>query len=413
MQTYNLPQLIDVGTARLFDGVDDTLYATLDLSSYSTVSLCMWAWIDVTTNANDKMLMEFGNPHGEIAGGMSIYPNYSAANAAQGSFEMEISNGAAAYGDYFARPSAQAWHHYIFGFNRSTPLLYAYVDGTLVSTGGIHAGSGFGNFINTTFSLFARNGSSLFLAGRVCDVAIYGGVALGSTEALLMAAGRRANKARQSNLIAYWPMAQGTTTEPDHSGTHNVALTVAGTRLVAGPPGLDPFSDDSDTIRSATSFSISDVDERVDSATIGSVTTFSAAEVYTPAIGTLYTDAATITSVTTPSVVEGVERLDSGTFSSVTAFSGVDVAIRVDAATINPRGTLSGTESRVVTDIATFNPITAFTGLDHLCIYVPNFVVSAQTEFDVEEGNARTNYHLGVQKRFYVTAELSPGSNPC
>lgn len=412
MQTHNLPQLIDVGTARLFDGVDDTLYATLDLSSYSTVSLCMWAWIDVTTNANDNMLMEFGNPHGEIAGGMSLYPNYSAANAAQGSFEMEISNGSAAYGDYFARPSAKTWHHYIFGFNRSTPLLYAYVDGTLVSTGGIHSGSGFGNFINSTFSLFARNGSSLFLAGRVCDVAVYGGVALGSTEALLMAAGRRANKARQSNLIAYWPMAQGTTAEPDYSGTHNVALTVAGTRLVSGPPGLDPFSDDSDTIRSATSFSGTEVDERTDSATITSTTGFSTAEDYTSAAGN-YLDSGTITSVSVFSIVEGIERVDSGTFSSVTAFSGADVAVRVDANTINPRGTFSGTESRVVVDIATFNPITAFSGLDHICIYVPLFSVSAQTEFDVEEGNARTNYHLDVQKRFFVTAELSPGSNPC
>lgn len=129
-----------------------------------------------------------------------------------------------------------------------------------------------------------------------------------------------------------------------------------------------------------------------------------------------YTDAATLNSITDFSGVDvhiGAVYTDAGTITSTSSITGTESVARTDTATINPIGTFSGTESRVVVDLATFNPLTAFSGLDHYCIYVPLFDVSAQTEFDVEEGNARTNYHLGVQKRFYVTAELSPGANPC
>lgn len=380
-QLYKNIPLSGVG-ARQFNGVDQTIIIPVDLSSYNIVTLCWWMWWDSYAADADDMAMEYSD--GSNFTGAFIVD----MNAGSGGVDMySVQNNTTAHywRDFFTRPSAATWHHYALIFDRTGPTNTAYVNGSSVGlTANNHFAGSYGNFNNFNLYVMSRANTALFGAGRVADVALYAGVAVSGANIATMASGVRAKNVRRANLLRYYPMGLASP-EPDKSG-NNVAATVVGATYVAGPPTLEEYVDD---IVSTTRFSGSEVAERADSATVSSVTAFSVAETYL----TGFTDAATITSTS--------------------GMTGTESATRTDANTVNPKVTFTGTDAKVITDVALFNPVTTFSGLDHICIYVPSFDVSAQTEFDVEEGNARTNFNLGIQKRFSVTAELSPGSNPC
>lgn len=372
---------------RLFNGTTDRGVANLNLSSFTLITVSFWAYIDSYVNTN-KCLID--GTVGATVNGFFVWPDNSLTSGLSLTEIRSTSGGGQSWDDKHARASAANWHQFMYVFNRTGPLTKCYIDGAVSTISTVaHDPGPWGSFSNASISLFSMGSSTSFIAGRMADLAIWGGVELTSGNAISLAAGRRAIVVRSANLVGYWPMenvelASGIP-DPDLSGAGAGSITYTGTTPTDDPTTLDPLA----TIRSETTFGGEDVAERVDAATIGSVSTFSGVDVYFNGIS----DASTINPITTFSFVEQRVVTDTGTYGSTTAFSGTELRIIVDAGTLNPK--------------------TTFVGLDHLCIYIPEFQLSGQSQYDVEEGNARTNYQLEVHSRFFVTGSFNPGSNPC
>lgn len=379
-QIPRAPVLLSGVAARQFNGVDQTIIAPVDLSGFSIITICFWMWWDAYAT-DDDMCFEYSDGS-NYTGAFYLDPNSSGGNFDIN--DLHDSGGGHYWRDSLSRPSAAAWHHYGIILDRSGPSNAAWVDGSSVTvTANNHFAGSYSNFGNFNLYMMSRANSILFGAGRLADVALYAGAGVSGTDIATMAGGRRAKNVRRANLLRYYPLGLGTP-EPDKSG-NNVSATVIGATYVAGPPTLEEYVDDLTTI---TKFS--GVESRIvtDSGTIGSVSSFSGAEVYTPS------------------------NLDATTFNPKTTFSGVDVKGHdyLDSATATEKTTFSGADSFSHTDAATFNPKASFSGIDHYCIYVPEFTVVAQNNYQVTGLN---NYQLDVIKRFIVVAELNPGSNPC
>jgi PKD repeat protein len=154
----------------------------MDLSSQSTITVEFWLkW--ATYGNNDALAMEFTSNYNEHPGGFIVDPN---ASEFGGTFGVGIGSGATRNSVFFARPSAGVWHHYAFVLNSGAPAaneVTPYVDGQLVSYQKESSGTGAGAFANSTLYLFSRGGTTLFGAGSLDELAIYGGELGASTVA--------------------------------------------------------------------------------------------------------------------------------------------------------------------------------------------------------------------------------------
>lgn len=159
--------------------------ASIDLTAYTHVALECWlSWAAFA--ADDKLAFEFGS--GSFAGsatkvGFIVDPDNSATVSTAFMAGMG-GNGHSWLDGFLPRPSANAWHHYVFDFNNvntGTPVNTIYQDGismTVFQTA--HSGSGLTgttNFDNATLRIGSRGGSSLFAPSgtKYKDIAVYGG----------------------------------------------------------------------------------------------------------------------------------------------------------------------------------------------------------------------------------------------
>jgi PKD repeat protein len=160
----------DPDTAARFDGTNDTAFASVDLSATSKLTVEFWLKWSAYAN-DDKLAMEFTSNFNLIAGGFIVDPNDST-----GKFAVGLGRGSSRNNVFFTRPSAGAWHHYAFvldttaaGASQITP----YVDGVAIAYTKQKSGTGAGAFANSTLNVMSRNGSSLFGAGDMDDLALY------------------------------------------------------------------------------------------------------------------------------------------------------------------------------------------------------------------------------------------------
>ncbi len=168
-----------VSQALVFDGVDDHATVTLDLSGTRAVSVAFWVYWNAFSN-NDDLMMEFGTPAFSSGNkGFLIDPNSSFIS---GNFEIAM----AEYGNYqnssFVRPSAAAWHHYVFVFNKANAALtdsIAYVDGVQQSKP-LHSSpyntdmtGTFGKEVLCFMSRSGNSGGALYGQGIMDDVRIF------------------------------------------------------------------------------------------------------------------------------------------------------------------------------------------------------------------------------------------------
>jgi hypothetical protein len=127
------------------------------------------------TNANnDSLAFEFTSNFNNTNGGFLINPNSTSSG---GRFEVAIGRGASRNNAYFTRPSSGVWHHYAIVLNSAAAAaqqIVVYVDGQAVAVAKGSSGTGAGNFASSTLNFMSRNGSSLFGAGSLDEVAIYG-----------------------------------------------------------------------------------------------------------------------------------------------------------------------------------------------------------------------------------------------
>lgn len=185
--------------ARQFNGTSDAASVPLDLSLYNTISVAFWLYWDAFAS-NDHLAAEYTSNYNSN-NGFIIDPNSGTV------FAIGLHGPSLYWTDNFARPSAAAWHHYMFVFDRSTPANIAYVDGVAQTlTTGTHNAGSYGNFANSTLYLMSRNASTLFAGGRMAEVAIWGGIQLGSGEAQALADYRSPLTISRDRLIAYMPL---------------------------------------------------------------------------------------------------------------------------------------------------------------------------------------------------------------
>jgi YD repeat-containing protein len=161
----------DPNTAVRFNGTSDYGKVPMDLSNRATITVEFWLKWNAYAN-DDKLAMEFSPNFNETAGGFLVDPN-----ANQGSFGVAMGVGSSRNNVFFARPSAGAWHHYAFVFDSTAPgatAITPYVDGQAVSYTKADSGTGAGNFANSTLNVMSRNGTALFGAGTMDELAVYG-----------------------------------------------------------------------------------------------------------------------------------------------------------------------------------------------------------------------------------------------
>ncbi|HXA54020.1 MAG TPA: LamG-like jellyroll fold domain-containing protein, partial [Solirubrobacteraceae bacterium] len=162
----------DPSTAIGFNGSSD--YGAIPLNLSSTHQLTVEFWLKWNGYANnDSLAMELTPNFNEHAGGFLVDPD---APQFGGTFGVALGSSENRYSVFFARPSAGVWHHYVLVLNAAAPAgneIAPYVDGQAVSYQIGSDGSGEGAFANSTLYLMSRDGSSLFGAGDLQDLAIY------------------------------------------------------------------------------------------------------------------------------------------------------------------------------------------------------------------------------------------------
>jgi hypothetical protein len=162
--------LAEESHAALFNGSSGAAQAELDLSATHKLTVEFWMKWSAFAD-NDSLAMEFTPNFNEAPGGFLVDPN-----ASSGNFGVGVGEGSTRNNVYFERPSAETWHHYAFvidteasGEEEITP----YIDGQPVSYSKTESHTG-GGFANSTLYWMSRNASSLFGAGAMQDLAIYG-----------------------------------------------------------------------------------------------------------------------------------------------------------------------------------------------------------------------------------------------
>lgn len=223
--------------ARLFDGSDDYGQIPLDLSRFSAISISVWLYWNAYANNNDLML-EF-TATTNTAGAFTIIPNDGG-----GSFAVYIGRAAGSWGDRFPRPSAAVWHHYLFEMDRGgTTRNRVWVDGLPQTlTAGTHTDQSGTFFANSNLNIMARNASTtLSAAGRMADLAIWGGVLSGDADAATLARGVSPLRVRPDRLACYLPLEGAAANREPAYGRSGVLLpnilTVSGALGTAHPFG--------------------------------------------------------------------------------------------------------------------------------------------------------------------------------
>jgi PKD repeat protein len=166
------PLTLDSNTAISFDGANDDADVALNLSSNSTLTIEFWLkW--TTFSNNDDLAFELTSNFNNSNGGFLVNPNSTTSGSR---FEVALGRGTSRNNAYFTRPSANVWHHYAIVLNTTAAAaqqILVYVDGAPVAIAKGSSGTGAGNFANSTLNFMSRNGSSLYGAGSLDEVALY------------------------------------------------------------------------------------------------------------------------------------------------------------------------------------------------------------------------------------------------
>jgi len=167
------------GTAATFNGTSSFYVSdTLTLAAFHSMSISVW--VKWTTFANDDHLMlEYSSNSNSNNGTWVADPDSS--GTADFQFASKPSGSTSPSAADFTRPSAGAWHHYVFLFDQtaagSGQIPDIFVDGVSVSPSRTPSGPT-GNLGNFPFYMMSRGGASLFAAGAACQLAMWPGTLL-------------------------------------------------------------------------------------------------------------------------------------------------------------------------------------------------------------------------------------------
>lgn len=217
--------------ARQFNGTDQALESAsnVDLSSYTKITVAFWIWWD-SFGTNDDLAMEHSNA-GDVAGfNVDLNCGFCAGtDVAAGVFDA----GVVFHAERF-RPtsglSAATWQHHVVTFDKTQSggdVTHWYVNGS--DAGTPQGGNPTTNFASTKLYVMSRNSSSLFGAGRIAELAIWGGYNFDGTDVSNLyngGSGTAASNVQSGSLIHYWQVCGSASPEPASVGS--VALNLVG-----------------------------------------------------------------------------------------------------------------------------------------------------------------------------------------
>jgi hypothetical protein len=173
------------GFALQFDGTDD--FAQTASVTYGTaiITVCAWVYWDAFAN-NDDLAWELTANFGGTSQTYIFIPNESSTTRAY----MSMHKVAGFRSESFTRWTAATWTHIAIVYNNTAGAsdITVYVNGTATATTldlNNEPAAG-GNFATAVLNLFARNGASLFGAGRLDDLRIYSGALTAAEVAMVM-----------------------------------------------------------------------------------------------------------------------------------------------------------------------------------------------------------------------------------
>lgn len=222
--------------ARQFNGTDQSLQsaATLDGTSVNKIAVQIWLWrnnFSATYTIAETSALSDNN-----AGSIGIFSD------AGTDFIQCVGNVGVTSGT-IGQPSANAWHHYVYDFDftqdNATALEIPHIwrDGTEASITPVNqSNNNTGNFGNYTLNLMSRNNSSLWLPGRMAEVAIWAGINLTQDDVDDLwngGAGVDARTVQNGNLTFYWQLCGAAS--PETALVGGTSLTVNGATSAAHP----------------------------------------------------------------------------------------------------------------------------------------------------------------------------------
>jgi hypothetical protein len=185
----------------------------------------------------DEVMFEYSTNGGTNVGGFFFDPD---SGAFPGTFEASfVDPGPAAITASFPRPSAAAWHNYVFVYDLTVTgslapqLVGAYVDGTsqtITPRTGTSVTATLGNY---TLYIMSRAGTSLFRSGSMERLAIWTqGLTSGNATSL---AGGAAPSTIAGGPVFYWALTGSAGTESNLGSGGTATVTLSSTGSGAGP----------------------------------------------------------------------------------------------------------------------------------------------------------------------------------
>ena len=223
--------------ARSFNGSENILWPTLDLSHSDKLTLSVWYYN--TSGGNSFMFV-----HNEAGGGFSG-PYVKPVNGS-GSFEMGMANSNNFQIVAGTRPSDSAWHHLICTWDRSTKVMRAWIDGTELSLSVTSTTTLTGNFSSASLRVGSYSAGA-GMSGRLADFTLWEGALFTGAEASELSKGRNPLTMDSARLVLFAPfIASGTTAniEPvygKYGAPAAAPMTFSGTGAVAHPRGQRPL----------------------------------------------------------------------------------------------------------------------------------------------------------------------------
>lgn len=156
-----------VGNAGIFDGSNDYV-STQSVTLSNVLTLGFWLYWDAFSNDNAQAFELGVGPDG-TGNGLTIRPNDSS-----GEFMALLSGNTRTRTETFTRPSAGAWHHYVFYFSKTAASvdIRVWVDRVEQSTTATQPGGVSTGVFTEAAYFMTRAGTSRFGAGKIDDIMI-------------------------------------------------------------------------------------------------------------------------------------------------------------------------------------------------------------------------------------------------
>lgn len=158
-----------------FDGITGAGDAALDLTGTQIVTVVAEVWWDAFNSTDDRLLWEFSPNYNTNIGGFIVDMNNSTGGAEANTISIGFKTDTTPHRVTIPQSAmgAAGWHEFAVVYDSTNSVIKVYIDGAPVTATVRSSSSAPGPFGNYSLNVMSRNGSSLFAAGRLDELAIY------------------------------------------------------------------------------------------------------------------------------------------------------------------------------------------------------------------------------------------------